>query len=149
MDDIDAARAELVERGANVSELFHYAGLPFNDSMDKPRISGRDAEGRSYLTFISFDDPDRNRWLVQEITTRLPGREWEQNATRASEVGTIAQLLRETSEHHDGYEKTHAEHHWWDWYAPYFSARQNGSSSEQALASADRYMDKTFHVPAK
>jgi predicted enzyme related to lactoylglutathione lyase len=150
VDNIDAARAELMERGAKVSEVFHYAGLPFNESGDKTRISGRDPEGRTYFTFVSFDDPDGNPWLVQEITTRLPGREWErQNAAAKIDVGRIAQLLRETSEHHDGYEKTHAEHHWWDWYAPYFSARQNGSSSEEAVAAANRYMDETFHVPAK
>ena len=51
-----------------------------------------------------------------------------------------------TSEHHDHYEKTHAEHHWWDWYAPYLSARQNGSSPAEAIAAANRYMDEVFHV---
>jgi hypothetical protein len=57
----------------------------------------------------------------------------------------VAQLLRETAEHHDHYEKTHAEHHWWDWYAAYRSARQNGSSPRKA-AAADRYMEEVFHV---
>ena len=68
VDDIDAARADLVSRGAEVSELFHLAG---------GRIPGRDPEGRSYQTYASFSDPDGNGWLLQEITTRLPGREWE------------------------------------------------------------------------
>lgn len=149
VDNIDAARAELVERGAKVTEVFHYAGLPFNNSVDSARISGRDPEGRTYFTFVSFDDPDGNRWLVQEITTRLPEREWEQASKLTLDVPAIAELLRETSEHHDAYEKTHAEHHWWDWYAPYFSARQNGSSSDEAVAAADRYMEGTFHVRAK
>jgi hypothetical protein len=63
------------------------------------------------------------------------------------DAATLAELLRETSEHHDHYEKTHAEHHWWDWYAAYLSARQNGSSPEEAVAAADRYMDEVFHVP--
>jgi hypothetical protein len=48
------------------------------------------------------------------------------------DVATLAELLRETAEHHDPYEKTHFEHHWWDWYAPYLSARQNGSYPEEA-----------------
>ena len=61
------------------------------------------------------------------------------------DVATLAELLRETSEHHDRYEKTHAEYHWWDWYAPYLSARQNGSSPEEA-AAADRYMEEVLHV---
>ena len=75
--DIDAARAELIARGAEVSEVFHYAGFPFNNSVNNPRISGRDPEGRTYFTFASFEDPDGNGWLLQEVTTRLPGREWE------------------------------------------------------------------------
>ena len=53
-----------------------------------------------------------------------------------------SELLRETSEHHDGYEKTHAKHNWWDWYAPYLSARQQGSSPAEASAAADRYMSE-------
>ena len=65
---------------------------------------------------------------------------------RAMDVKTLAELLRETAERHDRYEKTHAEHHWWDWYAPYLSARQQGSSPEEAAAAADRYMEEVFHV---
>lgn len=144
VDDIDAARAELIARGIDVSEVFHYAGGPFNNTVEPARVSGRDPEGRSYFSFVSFGDPDGNNWLVQEITTRLPGREWK----RATDTATLAELLHETSEHHDHYEKTHARHDWYNWYAPYLSARQNGSSSEEAAAIADRYMDETFHVPA-
>ena len=65
---------------------------------------------------------------------------------RAADVATLTDLLRETAEHHDHYEKTHAEHNWWDWYAPYLSSRQNGSSSEKAADAADRYMEGVFHV---
>jgi hypothetical protein len=57
------------------------------------------------------------------------------------DVPKIADLLRETAEHHDVYEKTHAKHHWWDWYAPYFNARQEGRSTEEAVSIAGRYMD--------
>ena len=128
--------------------MFHYAGGPFNNTIEHPRVAGRDPEGRSYFSFASFQDPDRNRWLLQEITTRLPGREWEQKQTRAIVV-SLAGLLRETEQGHGEYEKTHAKHNWWDWYAAYLSARQNGSSSGAAVAAANRYVDEVLHVPAR
>jgi|SRR5215813_4468778 len=147
VDDIDAARDELVAHGVEVSKVFHYAAGPFNNAVQNPRVDGRDPQGRSYFSFVSFEDPDGNSWLLQEITTRLPGREWK--SKRTTDVATLADLLRETAEHHDHYEKTHAEHHWWDWYAPYLSARQNGNNTEEAAAAADRYMDDVFHVPLR
>jgi catechol 2,3-dioxygenase-like lactoylglutathione lyase family enzyme len=146
VDDLNAARAALIARGVKVSEVFHYAGGPFNNTGEKPRVVGRDPEGRSYNSFASFEDPDANCWLLQEITTRLPGREWGQNQARPLDVATLAGLLRETSEHHDEFEKTHAKHNWWDWYASYLSARQNGSSPDKAAAAADRYMEEVVHV---
>ena len=146
VDDIDAARDDLIAHGVDVREVFHYAGGPFNNAVENPRVGGRDPQGRSYFSFASFEDPDGNGWLLQEIQTRLPGREWELTRARAIDVATLADLLRETEERHGHYEKTHAEHHWWDWYAPYLSARQNGSSPEEAAAAADRYMDEVLHV---
>jgi len=137
---------DLIARGVDVSEVFHYAGGPFNNAVENPRVGGRDPQGRSYFSFASFEDPDGNGWLLQEIKSRLPGREWKSTRAIAVDVATLAELLRETSEHHDRYEKTHAEHHWWDWYAPYLSARQNGSSPEEAAAAADRYMEEVLHV---
>ena len=139
VDDVDAARDYLVARGVDVSEVFHYAAGPFNDTVENPRVGGRDPEGRSYFSFASFEDPDGNAWLLQEITTRLPGRVWQ---SRTTDVATLAELLHETSEHHDPYEKSHGKHQWWDWYAPYLSARQNGSSPEEAAAAASSYMEK-------
>ena len=68
VDDIDLAREVLVRRGAEVSGVFHLDGGP---------VPGPDPEGRSYQTYASFSDPDGNAWLLQEIKTRLPGREWE------------------------------------------------------------------------
>jgi catechol 2,3-dioxygenase-like lactoylglutathione lyase family enzyme len=65
--DIDAARADLAGRGIEVSEVFH---------LDGGRVPGPDPEGRSYQTYASFSDPDGNGWLLQQITARLPGREW-------------------------------------------------------------------------
>jgi catechol 2,3-dioxygenase-like lactoylglutathione lyase family enzyme len=65
--DIDAAREDLLSRGVAVSEVFHLAG---------GRVAGPDPQGRSYQTYASFSDPDGNGWLLQEVKTRLPGREW-------------------------------------------------------------------------
>jgi predicted enzyme related to lactoylglutathione lyase len=136
--DVDAARKDLIARGGKVSEVFHFAGGAFNDTGKNPRVSGRDADGRSYSSFASFEDPDGNGYLLQEIKTRLPGREWKSTA----DVATLAELLRETEQHHGNYEKTHGTHNWWDWYAPYLSARQNGSNEEEAAAAANRYMEE-------
>ena len=113
--DLDAARDDLITRGIKVSEVFHYAGGPFNNSVTNPRVGGRDPQGRSYYSFASFEDPDGNGWLLQEITTRLPGREWKVTQTSATNLATLAELLHETEQHHGQYEKTHAQHHWWHW----------------------------------
>ena len=147
VDNIDAACNDLIARGVNVSEVFHYAGGPFNNTIKPPRVTGRDPEGRSYFSFASFEDPDGNRWQLQEITTRLPGRGWETTRTETIDIGMLADLLHETEQRHGEYEKTHAKHNWWNWYAAYLSARQNGSSPEEAAAAADRYMDKVHHIP--
>jgi catechol 2,3-dioxygenase-like lactoylglutathione lyase family enzyme len=74
VDDVDVARGDLVKRGVNVSDVFHYAGGPFNNASETPRVSGRDPQNRSYYSFASFSDPDGNGWLLQEIKERLPGR---------------------------------------------------------------------------
>jgi catechol 2,3-dioxygenase-like lactoylglutathione lyase family enzyme len=134
--DVDAARADLISRGVQVSEVFHLAG---------GRVPGPDPEGRSYQTYASFSDPDGNGWLLQEIRTRLPGRDWEDPA---ADISTLAGLLHETAQHHDPYEKSHAPHNWWDWYAAYFRARQQGRTPEEASQAAGRYMDETLHVAA-
>lgn len=68
VDDINAAREDVSRCGVEVSEVFHLAG---------GRVPGPDPQGRSYQTYAAFSDPDGNEWLLQEITTRLPGREWE------------------------------------------------------------------------
>ena len=148
VDDVDVARNDLIARGVNVSAVFHYPGGVFRAG-EKSRVAGRDPEGRSYLSFASFEDPDGNGWLLQEIKTRLPGREWKATQSQVDEVATLARLLRETSEHHGHYENTHAEHHWWDWYAPYLSERQNGGSPQEAAAAADRYMGEVLHILPK
>jgi len=132
VSDIEKARAELLGRGIEVSEVFHFEGLL------GPRVSGPDPKRGTYASFASFKDPDGNGWLLQEITMRLPGREWK----TTPDVSTLAKLLRETEEHHGAYEKTHGKHDWWDWYAPYLTARQSGKNPEEAAAAADRYMEE-------
>jgi len=64
------------------------------------------------------------------------------------DVDALAQLLHETSQHHDPYEKSHAPHNWWDWYAAYMNARELGNSSEQAAVIAGRYLGEVLHVAA-
>ena len=142
VEDVVAARDHLIARGVSVSEVFHYTAGPFNYSVDNPRVGGRDPEGRSYYSFASFEDPDGNGWLLQEITTRLPGREWKATQAPTTSVTVLAELLHETEQHHGQYEKTHGKHNWWDWYAPYLSARQNGSSPEEAAGAAGLYMER-------
>ena len=139
VDDIEAARADLIERGADVSDVFH--GMAFSAD-GQGREPGRDPEGQSYSSFASFSDPDGNEWLLQEVTTRLPGR------VEDTGVATLAGLLLETAQHHDAFEKASPAHDWWDWYAPYLSAREHGSTSEEATAAADRYMKETRGIVA-
>jgi catechol 2,3-dioxygenase-like lactoylglutathione lyase family enzyme len=74
VDDIEAARAELIGHGAQVSDVFHDAGGVFHHAGTTSRVPGPDPERRSYASFASFRDPDGNSWMLQELTTRLPGR---------------------------------------------------------------------------
>jgi hypothetical protein len=64
------------------------------------------------------------------------------------DVARLAELLHETAEHHDPYEKSHAPHDWWDWYAAYLAARLEGGDSAAATEAAGTYMEKVKHVPA-
>ena len=73
VDDIEAARAELIRHDVDASEVFHFAGGLHVDGT-KGRVPGPDPEGHSYRSWASFSDPDGNGWLLQEIKTRLPGR---------------------------------------------------------------------------
>ncbi|HEU0274023.1 MAG TPA: VOC family protein [Candidatus Udaeobacter sp.] len=143
VDNIKAARDDLVSRGVKISEVFQYAGGPFNGTGKNPRVGGLDPQGRSYFSFASFEDPDGNGWLLQEIKTRLPGREWR---STPPDVATLANLLHETEQHHGTFEKTHGKHNWWDWYAVYLDAREKGISAEEAQAAADGYMEKVLQI---
>jgi hypothetical protein len=64
------------------------------------------------------------------------------------DIPALAELLRETSEHHDPYEKSHAPHNWWDWYAAYMDAREHGSGPDEASSAAGRYMEEVHHIAA-
>ena len=136
VEDIEAARDDLISHGADVSEVWHGPGL---NNMDK-RVPGPDPEHGSYRSFASFADPDGNTWLVQEVTDRLPGRVWP------TDVGALADLLHETADQHGSFEKVAPPHDWWDWYAAYLDARQRGSTPQAASAAAGRYMADVKHV---
>jgi catechol 2,3-dioxygenase-like lactoylglutathione lyase family enzyme len=77
VEDIEAARAELLAKGAEVSEVFHGPGAGFLHPAPPTRDLGRDPGGESYNSFATFSDPDGNGWVLQEIKQRLPGRTWE------------------------------------------------------------------------
>ena len=132
VDDVESARDELIGRGVNVSEVFHYAGGPFNNAVEKPRVAGRDPEGRSYFSFASFEDPDGNRWLLQEITTRLPGR-IDSTATTFNSASDLSSALRRAEAAHGEHEKRTGERdaNWPDWYAKYMVAEQAGMDLPQ------------------
>jgi len=124
VDDVEAARAALIESGADVSEVFHFDSGLYVDG--KGRVPGKDPKGRSYSSWASFSDPDGNSWMLQEIKTRLPGRGF------GVDVATLTELLRETEQHHGEYEPTAPKHHWSSWYAAYIVAREQGSTPEEA-----------------
>ena len=132
VDNVDAVRKDLIARGINVSEVFHYARGPFNNAVENPRVSGRDPQGRSYFSFAPFEDPDGNRWLLQEITTRLPGR-IDSAVTTFSSVSDLASALRRAEAAHGEHEKRTGERdaNWPDWYAKYMIAEQAGTELPQ------------------
>jgi catechol 2,3-dioxygenase-like lactoylglutathione lyase family enzyme len=130
VSDIEAARAELVSRGVDASEVFHRAGP------GQPPLSGPDPQRRSYVSFATFSDPDGNGWLLQEINTRLPGR-----GLSSMDVATLTDLLREAEERHGKYEPTAPKHHWSGWYATYIVARQRGGTPEEAVKDAAHHME--------
>jgi catechol 2,3-dioxygenase-like lactoylglutathione lyase family enzyme len=129
VNDVVAARDDLLARGVDVSEVFHYAGGPFNNSVENPRVNGRDPEGRSYFSFASFGDPDGNGWLLQEITTRLPGRV-DTGVTSYGSATDLAAALRRAEAAHGEHEKRtggQRDENWPDWYAEYMAAEHAGT----------------------
>src|SRR4051812_36188013 len=126
VSDIEAARAEVAKRGVDVSEAFHPG--------DGPRpASGPDPERRSYASFASFSDPDGNRWLLQEITRRLPGRVDADVTTFTSSTELAAALRRAGAAHGEHEKRTggQRDENWPDWYAEYIVAEQGGKPLPQ------------------
>ena len=115
VDDADAARRDLIARGVEVSEIFHYADGPFNNAVENPRVAGRDPEGRSYSRLPRL----RIQTAIAGCSRRSRRRFPAANGSRSEHEPWTSQLLRETAQNHDHYEKTHPKHNWWDWYAPY------------------------------
>jgi len=124
VSDIELAHAELVGRGIEVSEVFHRAGP------GQPPVKGRDPEGRSYVSFVSFQDPDGNVWLVQEVTSRLPGRV-DADVTTFASAGELATALRRSAAAHGEHERRAPDQKhddWPEWYAEYIVREQAGKS---------------------
>jgi catechol 2,3-dioxygenase-like lactoylglutathione lyase family enzyme len=120
VSDIEVARAELVARGVDVSEVFHRGpgGL----------VNGVDPERRTYSSFATFSDPDGNRWLLQEIAARLPGRV-DTDITTFPSPTELAAALRRAADAHGEHDKRIGKHDtvgWPDWYAEYMAAEQTG-----------------------
>jgi catechol 2,3-dioxygenase-like lactoylglutathione lyase family enzyme len=138
VDDIAAARADLIGRGVDVGEVFHFEGDMIHFDGTHGRLPGPDPERRSYLTWASFSDPDGNGWLLQEITARLPGR------GMSRDVATQTALLREAGERHGVFEASAPKHEWSDWYGAYIVARERGRSADEAAADAALHMKGVF-----
>jgi catechol 2,3-dioxygenase-like lactoylglutathione lyase family enzyme len=127
VSDIEAARAALVDRGVDVSELFHGVGGVFHHAGQEGRLSGPDAERRSYASHASFSDPDGNGWLFQEVAVRLPGRVDADDTTFTSS-SELAIALRRAAAAHGEHEKRTGQQDadWPDWYAEYIVRAQAG-----------------------
>lgn len=130
VNDIEAARADLIGRGAEVSEVFHFA------EFGGPPVPGPDPQRRSYSSLASFSDPDGNTWLLQELTERLPGR-----GGLSLDVASLTALLLETEHRHGDYKAIAPKHHWSGWYAAYIVARGRGRTPEEAAQDAARHLE--------
>jgi catechol 2,3-dioxygenase-like lactoylglutathione lyase family enzyme len=133
VSDIVAARDDLLGRGVKVSEAFHDGG-DVHDGADEPylfgrlRVGGVDPEHRSYRSYASFSDADGNGWLLQEVTTRLPGRV-DTDGTTFTSPTELANALRRAAAAHGEHEKRNGGQHdanWPDWYAEYIVNEQAG-----------------------
>lgn len=134
VSDIAAARDELLRRGVEISEVFHdtpgeHAGSDEPYLFGRLRVNGADPEHRSYRSFASFHDPDGNGWLLQEITTRQPGRIDPSTTTFSSKNDLASALLRAEAAHgqHEKRMGGQRDENWPAWYAAYMVAEQAGA----------------------
>jgi catechol 2,3-dioxygenase-like lactoylglutathione lyase family enzyme len=126
VSDIQAARDDLVRRGVEPSEVFHLPG--FSRVNRAARLSGPSPDFPSYGTFLSFNDPDGNEWLLQEVTTRLPGR-IDPGAISFGSASDLASAFRRAEAAHGEHEKRTGQRdaNWPEWYAGYMVAEQAGT----------------------
>jgi catechol 2,3-dioxygenase-like lactoylglutathione lyase family enzyme len=124
--DIQAAREDLLRRGIAVSEVFHFAG--WNRLDPRGRLSGPAPGGQTYASFVSFSDPDGNGWLLQEVTSRLPGRV-DPGTYGFSSAADLASAFRRAEAAHGEHEKRTGTRdvNWPEWYAAYMIAEQRGT----------------------
>ena len=120
VSDIVSAREAIVAAGVEVSEVFHLG--------TDGRVSGPDPEHRSYFSRATFSDPDGNSWLLQEVTTRLPGR-IDSGVTSFGSASDLASAFRRAEAAHGEHEKRtgQRDENWPDWYAEYMAAEQGGT----------------------
>jgi catechol 2,3-dioxygenase-like lactoylglutathione lyase family enzyme len=120
VSDIEAARAALVDRGVDVSEVFHR-------SVGEPSLSGPDPQRRTYSSYATFSDPDGNGWLLQEVTVRLPGRVDADDTTFTSSTELASALRRAEGAHGEHEKRTgRRDAEWPEWYADYIVREQAG-----------------------
>ena len=124
VSDIEAARDDLVKRGVEVSEVFHYAAGP---GPFGGQVNGVAPDHQSYASYATFRDPDGNVWTLQEVTTRFPGR--VAGDTTYASAHDLSQALRRASAAHGEHEKLTGERdeNWPDWYAEYMVAELAGT----------------------
>jgi catechol 2,3-dioxygenase-like lactoylglutathione lyase family enzyme len=131
VSDIEAARNELAARDVEVSEVFHPGtpGAQFQLDAADGRIAGPAPDHASYRSFATFSDPDGNRWLIQEVTTRLPGR--VAGNTTYTSAADLSKALQRAAFAHGEHEKRigQADPAWPDWYAEYMVREQSGEES--------------------
>jgi catechol 2,3-dioxygenase-like lactoylglutathione lyase family enzyme len=130
VSDISAAHDEIASRGIMISEVFHSVtpGAQFQPDIKGGRASGPAPNHATYSSFATFNDPDGNTWLLQEVTTRLPGRV-DPASTSFGSASEVASALRRASAAHGQHEKRigAADPNWPDWYAEYIVAEQAGT----------------------
>jgi len=130
VSDIEAARDELVARGVEISEVFHPGtpGAQFQPDGTSGHVTGPAPDHASYSSFATFSDPDGNGWLLQEVTTRLPGR-IDAAETAFASTTDLARALRRAAAAHGEHEKRtgQADANWPDWYAEYMVREQAGT----------------------
>jgi catechol 2,3-dioxygenase-like lactoylglutathione lyase family enzyme len=135
VSDIEAARKELIARGVDVSDVFHFDG-------EHNPVPGQDPSLQSYGSYASFADPDGNRWILQQVTTRLPGR------GLSLDVPTLTELFQESEKRHGAYEPTAPKHHWSGWYAAYVVARERGRTADEAARDATLHIEEALAAKA-